>query len=285
MPFLHWSSFCTWLLWGLWWAGLCLGLGAVRFRMAPRSLSLAALACAGQAWALLLPPWPTWVVAFQLLGLLADEPLGHSAFAPLPLEWLPKVAGIGWSLLLVAGLRWTTPREAGWRLPAPGSLRAVLPAVLVLSSAFLVNAYLARHSARPLWFAEQLFYATLPGLEEELFYRGALLGLLGRVFARTVPLPGTRTSWGGLMGVLLFALGHGLKYPTELLNWFHRPHGWHYVGAWLWPAYFSSGEVVYVLAMGSFLLWVRERTASCWPAVATHCLLNSCVAVAAQLPT
>jgi membrane protease YdiL (CAAX protease family) len=208
----------------------------------------------------------------------------HSAFAPPPLAWLSKVAGIGWSVLLVAGLRWTTPGEAGWRLPAPASGRAVLPAILVLASAFFVNAYLARQSARPLWLPEQLFYATLPGLEEELFYRGALLGLLGRIFARTLPLPGTRTSWGGLMGVLFFALGHFLKFPTDFFRWFHDPYWWLYVRAWLMPAHFSIGEFLYVLAMGSFLLWVRERTASCWPAVGTHCLLNGCVAVASQLP-
>jgi membrane protease YdiL (CAAX protease family) len=284
MPFFQWSTCCTWLLWGLWWACLCLALGAARLSTTPRPLSLAALACAGHAWALLLPPWPVWVVALQVLGLLPDEPAVRSAFAPPATEWLAKVAGIGWSLLLVGGLRWTSPEEAGWRLPVPGSVRAVLPAVLVLASAFFVNAYLARQSARPLWLPEQLFYATLPGLEEELFYRGALLGLLGRIFARTWPLPGTRTSWGGVMGVLLFALGHGLTFPTDLFRWFHSPYWWLYVRAWLVPAHFSIGELLYVLAMGSFLLWVRERTASCWPTVATHCLLNSCVAVASQLP-
>jgi membrane protease YdiL (CAAX protease family) len=262
------------------WAGLCLGLCASRWSSAPRLLGLAALACAGQACALVLPPWPVWVAAFGLPDL---APAYVSPFATPPVAWAPKVAALGVSALLLS-LRWPTLAEAGLRLPQPGTVRAVLPAVLLLATGLLVNAYLTRQAARVLWLPERVFYATLPGLQEELFYRGVLPGLLGRVFPRRIPLPGTRTSWGGIVGVLLFTLGHGLTFPGELAYWLHSSLLGRYLQAWLSPAHFLSADLLYVLAMGSFFLWVRERTGSCWAAVAAHCLMNSCVAIGSHFP-
>jgi membrane protease YdiL (CAAX protease family) len=281
MPYSTLPVFVTWLVWGLLWAGLCLGLCAARFAAAPRLLSLAALACAGHACALVLPPWPVWAYA---LGLPETAPTYVSAFAAPPVEWQPKVAALAWSVLLLVGGRWITPAEAGLRRPLPGTIRAVLPAVLLLALGLLVNAYLTRHTARTLWLHERVFYATLPGLEEEVFYRGLLPALLGRVFARSIPLPGTRTSWGGVVGVLLFTLGHSLKFHGEFFQTLPSPLFWRYVQTWLSPAYFLPSDVLYVLAMGSFFLWVRERTGSCWVAVITHCLLNSCVAIGSHFP-
>jgi membrane protease YdiL (CAAX protease family) len=275
MPYSTLSVFVTWWVWGLGWAGLCLGLCASRWATAPRRLSLAAVACAGYACALALPPWPVWAYVLSLPDL---TPAYVSPFAAPLVEWVPKVAALCWCGLLL-GLRGPTPAEAGLQLPQPGTVRAVLPAVLLLAVALFVNAYLTRQSARVLWLHERVFYATLPGLAEEVFYRGVLPGLLGRVFARTLPLPGTRTSWGGVVGVLLFTLGHGVKFPAELLQWVHSPLVWRYLLAWLSPVRLLSSDLLYVLAMGSFLLWVRERTGSCWAAVVVHCLLNSCVAV------
>jgi hypothetical protein len=130
---------------------LCLGLCASRWTSAPHLLSLAALACAGQACALVLPPWPVWVAA---LGLPDLAPTYVSPFAAPPVAWAPKVAALGVSALLLS-LRWPTPAEAGLRLPQAGTVRAVLPAVLLLATGLLVNAYLTRQAARVLWLPER----------------------------------------------------------------------------------------------------------------------------------
>jgi membrane protease YdiL (CAAX protease family) len=276
MPYSTLPVFVTWLLWGLLWASLCLGLCAARLATAPRFLYLAALACAGHACALVLPPWSVWAYA---LGLPETTPTYVSPFAAPLLEWQPKVAALSWSSLLLLGWRWTIPGEAGFKLPLPGTVRSVLPAVLLLALGLFANAYLTRHTARTLWLHERAFYATLPGLEEEVFYRGLLPALLGRVYPRSLPLPGTRTSWGGVVGVLLFTLGHSLKFHGEFLQSIHSPLFWNYLQTWLSPAHFRPSDMLYVLAMGSFFLWVRERTGSCWVAVATHCLMNTCLAL------
>ena len=143
-----------------------------------------------------------------------------------------------------------------------------------------MDAYFSRHGFRTLWWPEQVFYSLVPGIEEELFYRGALLGLLGRIFLRPLLLPGTRTSWSGLVSVILFALGHSIRFPSELLTYWHFPgggHRWFYYSLSLF--HFTSGELLYTCSMGLLFLWVRERTGSVWVAVAAHCLLNTALTI------
>ena len=102
-------------------------------------------------------------------------------------------------------------------------------------------------------------------------------GLAG--LARTLPLPGTHTSWGGVVGVLLFTLGHGLGFPARLFNLGFGADFWFYVREWWSPAHFPLRIVLFQLSMGAFFLWVRERTGSAWAAAVVHCLLNGCLAL------
>ncbi|WP_162303586.1 CPBP family intramembrane glutamic endopeptidase [Hymenobacter sediminis] len=182
-------------------------------------------------------------------------------------------------MLLIYGLHWTTPTEAGLQRMLPKSGRVVVPVVLLVAAGLFIDAVVSRYGFRLLTTGEKLYYVLMPGLEEELFYRGVLLGILSRVFPKVVPLPGTYTSWGGVVGVALFILGHGLKFPVRLFELGHGMELWQYVGAWVSPTHFPLHTVVYHFAMGSLLLWVRERTNSCWVAVGAHCLLNSCLVV------
>ena len=273
MPISTWAAVGCW---GLLWAGLCVGLCRGPWRAAPRLLGWATLACVVHVYSLLLvPPWTVWA---YWLGLQSVTWLREVAWQT-PVNWVGKAVGVLCSLGWVYALRRTTPADAGLRGPGPGTVRAVLPAVLVVAAALLAEAYFSRHAFLPLTAGQQLYYVTLPGLDEELFYRGALLGLLAPGLARTLPLPGTRTSWGGVVGVLLFTLGHGLGFPARLFDLGFGADFWFYVREWWSPAHFPLGVVLFQLAMGTFFLWVRERTGSVWAAVAVHCLMNGCLAL------
>ena len=141
--------------------------------------------------------------------------------------------------------------------------------VLGMGMAQLASGYAIRHQfPRP--GGEALLYQSLmPGLAEELFFRGVLLGLLNRVFPRTIPFLGTRTSWGGVVGVVLFVLGHCLSFTHPLM---------------LIPtAHFSLGRVADKFLFGTLFLWVRERSGSCWAAIATHNLANVCLVLGQML--
>jgi len=148
----------------------------------------------------------------------------------------------------------------------------------VIILVIFANAYLVRQASRALWWHERLFYALVPGLEEELFYRGVLLGMLGPVFSRSIRLPGAYTTWGGLASALLFGLGHVIKitpihfFISDLLA---GGHATHQAGLWLALFYFSPIDLLYPFAMGLLFLWVRARTGSVWVAAASHCLGNA----------
>lgn len=261
----------TLLLWSCFWGALCLALCVAKLTTAPRRLGLAALASALHACALVLPPWRA-LAGWLGFEVSSSSPLYH------PIDWTGKAVAVVVSAFCIYAARWVTPAEVGLRGASPAALRAVGPVVGLVAVALLADAYFSRHAFVALWWHEQLFYSLVPGLEEELFYRGVLLGLLGRVFERTVPLPGTHTSWGGLVGVGLFALGHGIKFSSIYL----LGTGWQVLThAWWWQAllHFPLPDAAYYGLMGLLFLWVRERTGSVWAAVAAHCLMNTVLTI------
>ena len=83
-----------------------------------------------------------------------------------------------------------------------------------------------------------------------------LLGLLNRTFPRSLSLLGARTSWGGVVSVLLFVLGHIFNFAGPLAL---RP-----------SVHFSPEMVVSIGLRGTLFLWVRERMGSVWAAVVAH---------------
>lgn len=271
------------LCWSLLWGGLCLGLAAAKVLAAARRVGLAALACALHALALVLPPWPmlTAMLGFASATTTPTTTLHH------PLNWTGQVAALLVSGLFVYGGRWVRPAEVGLtQRPQLTSLRVVGPVVGVAALTIFVNAYLIRQSGLPLWWHERLFYSLVPGVEEELFYRGVLLGLLGPVFSRVIRLPGTHTTWAGLMSVLLFGLGHIIKItPIHFILNDLLANGYAPAQATWWPPLlaFSPVEAAYPLMMGLLFLWVRERTGSVWAAAAAHCLLNAALAFGRSL--
>ncbi|MGI4834239.1 MAG: CPBP family intramembrane glutamic endopeptidase [Janthinobacterium lividum] len=260
------------LCWALLWGGLGLGLVAAKVPAAPRRVGLVALACALHALALVLP-WQAVAATLGLAPVVTSKPLDHS------IAWAGKAAALLVSVLFIYGLRWVSPAEVGLRSPRAASLRVVGAVVGAVALAVFATAYAGRQHFLSLWWYEGLFYSLVPGMEEELFYRGVLLGLVGPVFARTIPLPSTRTSWGGLAGVLLFGLGHSLKFfpiynaANNILM--SQAHLVSRVSWWQPLLYFLLNDTAYPLLMGLLFLWVRERTGSVWAAMAAHCLLNT----------
>jgi membrane protease YdiL (CAAX protease family) len=56
------------------------------------------------------------------------------------------------------------------------------------------------------------FQLTMPGLEEEIFYRGVLLIALDRAFTARVRFLGVEWGWGALLSCVLFGLTHAFSY-------------------------------------------------------------------------
>ena len=101
-----------------------------------------------------------------------------------------------------------------------------------------------------------LYQATMPGLDEELFFRGLFLAVLGAaVPSGGVNLFGARITVAGLLVTLLFGLGHGVGIEDG------KPFvSWIFIAVTAW--------------FGFGLLWVRERTGSVLLPLLGHNLIN-----------
>ncbi len=132
----------------------------------------------------------------------------------------------------------------------PGSLG---PALVVVALMGLWSAYLGiSYPKGPFDPGVLLYMAILPGLNEELVYRGLLLGGLNRVFGKSWTLLGANLGWGAVLTSILFGLLHGFWLDPNLM-----PH------ADLWG-------IVVPAALGFVDAWLRERTGSLVMPMLTH---------------
>jgi uncharacterized protein len=98
-----------------------------------------------------------------------------------------------------------------------------------------------------------LFYlAILPGLNEELVYRGVLPASLDRLFPKNWILASAKIGWGTLITTLLFGLLHGLWLDDHL--------DLHIEIVWIRNAFLS----------GLIFAWLKERTGSLLMPVIAH---------------
>jgi len=127
-------------------------------------------------------------------------------------NWQGKLLALATTLAIAAhpAFGW---RKAGFTVrQAVGSLEASLP-VLALYCAFFLAIALAFASGTPTA-EEAAFQLTMPGFEEEPFYRGLLLLALDRAFTGRARFLGVDWGWGAVLSCLLFGLAHAFGYSS-----------------------------------------------------------------------
>lgn len=99
------------------------------------------------------------------------------------------------------------------------------------------------------------FQWTMPGLDEELAFRGVLLLALNEAFGGRVKVLGAPIGWGGVLTCVLFGAIHGL--------------GWNASGL-------SADPMTMAMTGGPavILLWLRERTGSLVAPILGHNVVN-----------
>jgi hypothetical protein len=198
---------------------------------------------------------PRWLLIAAMLVLINDVLLTR-AYGTIP-DW---VSGSDWNwqgklLALAATLAIAAIPVFGWRrvgltlAQAPGSLKAAVP-VLLLYCGFFVAIALAFPNG-PISGDDVAFQLTMPGLEEEVFYRGLLLFALDRAFTGRVRFLGVEWGWGAVLSCLLFGLAHAFGYSD---------------------GHFSFDALTMALtALPSFIaVWLRLRTGSLVLPIAIH---------------
>lgn len=122
----------------------------------------------------------------------------------------------GKALALVATLLIASLPVFGWRRSgltlsqATGSLKAAVPVALVYIAFFTGIAWL--FPSEPATAETVAFQLTMPGLEEEPFYRGVLLFALDRAFLGRKSFLGVEWGWGAVLSCVLFGLAHAFGY-------------------------------------------------------------------------
>lgn len=195
-----------------------------------------------------------WLLVAALLVAINDAALTR-VYGTLPdlvggdWNWQGKLLALAVTLAVAAhpALGW---RKVGLTLrQAPGSLRSSLP-VALLYCGFFVAIALA-FPAGDVSPEDVAFQLTLPGFEEEPFYRGTLLFALGLAFTGRWRYLGVDWHWGAVLSCALFGLAHAFGYSDGRFTF--------------------DGITMALTAFPSFIaVWLRLRTGSLLLPVVLH---------------
>jgi len=202
---------------------------------------------------------PRWLLIAALLVAINDALLTR-AYGSLPdliggeWNWQGKLLALAATLAIAATPAFGFRRVGLTLAQEPGSLKAALP-VAVLYCAFFVVIAVAFPDSRSSG-EEVAFQLTMPGLEEEPFYRGILLFALDQAFTGRKRFLRVDWGWGAVLSCFLFGLAHAFGFS----------HG-----------SFSFDPMTMALtAIPSFIaVWLRLRTGSLLLPVLLHNLGNS----------
>lgn len=201
-----------------------------------------------------------WLLAAALLVLLNDALLTRfygllpNLVTGLERNWQGQI------LALAATLSFAALPIFGWRrigltfVQAPGSLRATLPVLALYCSFFLALAL--AFPGEPASGEEVAFQLTMPGLQEEIFYRGLLLFALDRAFTARRRFLGVNWGWGAILSCLLFGLAHAFSYSAGSFE--------------VEPVYLALTAVPSL-----FGVWLRLRTGSLLLPIIMHNFRNA----------
>lgn len=216
------------------------------------SALLCVVACKGRVkWGWLLSALALMAVYDALL----TRGYGHIpiSFWPSNWNWEGKTLAVLLSLT-IASLPMIGWQRAGLTLKQD---RRDLTGALILSGVLVVLFLgLALYFPTPPLDVDELaFQLTMPGLDEELFYRGVLLLMLNEAFDRPLRILGAPMGWAAVVTSLAFGLDHAFGYGADG---------------------FSLDPLTVALTGGPalILVWLREKTGSLLLPVLLHNYAN-----------
>ena len=170
-------------------------------------------------------------------------------------NWTGKIAAIAITLVMIAVTLRTSPsvtrRSLGLTLvQEEGSLKPALLATLAMI-AFVVSLQAIGGDGKAPSTETLLYQALIPGIDEELLFRGLLFGLVAAALAKS----GRPALLAGIAVTIVFALGHSFFWSAD------------------GPS-FDPVALVYVGVLGSLLMFIRIRTGSLLIPVLAHNLTN-----------
>lgn len=195
-----------------------------------------------------------WLIVAALLVAMNDALL-TDAYGVLPdwiggkWNWQGKLMALAATLAVAAfpAFGW---RSSGLRLAqAKESLKASIPVALIYCAFFVAIALVfPGGKATP---EDVAFQLTMPGFEEEPFYRGVLLLALDRAFTGRVRWLGVEWGWGAVLSCGLFGLAHAFGFSDGQFSF--------------------DATTMALTALPSFIaVWLRLKTGSVLLPVVLH---------------
>ncbi|SIN59878.1 hypothetical protein SAMN02745824_0416 [Parasphingorhabdus marina DSM 22363] len=175
-------------------------------------------------------------------------------------NWSGKILAISTSIILLVALIRTSPKltfaDAGvtWKQNA-GSIGPAL-VVTALMIGFIIGLQLLVNDGTNLNAETLIYQATIPGLDEELMFRGLLLLTLSlAVTGQTWTIKGATVHWGAIVATLFFAWGHSVFIVDGAVQ---------------------ADVVAMVITglLGAALMWIRLRTGSIVMPIIAHNATN-----------
>jgi membrane protease YdiL (CAAX protease family) len=151
-----------------------------------------------------------------------------------------------------AGLTWNISPQA-WRASA---IVTILTLLFVVTRGLALKFTGLGAETEPIVFEWLLFQLTMPGIAEELAYRGVIQPGLNAALGRPWKLMGARVGWGWVITSVIFWGTHAFHLDTDMGFSFY------------WRTLTMQFIVGFVFG------WVRERTGSVFPPMIVHNLVN-----------
>lgn len=210
-------------------------------------------------------PWLIASITFYVVYVAAvfsgfHIPGFEAAFGETQYNWSGKLLAIATSaVMLIATVRFSENlsfADAGLTFrQREGSVGPALIAI-ALMIAFIIGLQMLANDGATLDTETLLYQATVPGIDEELMFRGLLLlGLSMAVTGRTWNLWGAPVGWAAILVTLFFALGHSIMVTDGELQT-------------------SVIALVYTAILGWALMWIRLRTGSILLPIIAHNATN-----------
>lgn len=200
-----------------------------------------------------------WLVAALLLNLVYQALLTRGFWTlpdPFPQadwNWAGKLAAIAGTLIVMSlpAFGW---KRCGMTLDQGPRWGGALVMFVALGGLFFWLA-LSGADGKPDDLETIVFQWTMPGLDEEFFYRGTLLLALNEAFRPKISILAAPIGYGGVLTCLLFGLTHALSYKAGGVD-------------------FDVMTFAMTGLPAFLLLWLRERTGSLVMPVIGHNIAN-----------
>jgi|SRR5699024_4505450 len=181
-------------------------------------------------------------------------------------NWWGYILAALFTLIVIASLKWKN-KNLNFGLTfkqKKGSLKPVLIVFVLFTIGQIAFVYFLFGKTDPT-LENYLFQLTMPGITEELIYRGLFLGVLNKIFTERKTILGAPMGYGSIIVTILFTLAHGISINTAFnisLQWLPM------IGPFLFAV---------------VVVWIRERTGSILIPILAHNFSNELILVIKNL--